>query len=181
MILTYMRKKVNDLRRNIASKNSHIVSKRQKVRRHLSKSVYFFPLRRILRKKEDIKVADNKNINCGDCIDDKDKDRENELKNITEHECGRRLCKCGEKDCEFAADFFDEDGTPITDFANDEDLLEKQNLEAAEDFSEYARRCGMISAYWYDGIADNGEAIYHDTATYKMIDPSDDSADAGKS
>ena len=59
--------------------------------------------------------------------------------------------------------------------------MEKQNLEAAEDYSEYARRCGMISAYWYDGIADNGEAIYHDTATYKMIDPSDDSADAGKS
>ena len=127
-------------------------------------------------------MTDNKNNNC-DCNrnDKNDETNENEFEKITERECGRRLCKCGDSNCDFAADFFDENGAPTVDFGNDEDLIEKQNLEAAEDFSDYARRCGMIGAYQYDGIVENGEALYHDTATYKMIDPSDESADSGKS
>lgn len=127
-------------------------------------------------------MSDNKNKSCGcDRNDRNDEEKNSELKEITERECGRRLCKCGEKDCEFAADFFDENGAPTVEFGDDEDLIEKQNLEAAEDFSAYARRCGMIGAYQYDGVAESGEALYHDTATYKMIDPSDGSADSGKS
>lgn len=108
-------------------------------------------------------------------------EKEEVLTDITKHICGKRLCKCGKDDCEFAADFFDENGKPAARLGTDDDLLENDNLEAAEDFSDYARRCGMLGAYDYDGVCENGEAIYHNTAQYRMIDPSGESVDAGKS
>ena len=100
---------------------------------------------------------------------------------VAANECGKRLCKCGSKHCEFATDFFDESGNLSSDFASVEDLIEKANLEAAEDYSDYARRVGLLGAYHYDGVAENGEALYHNTATYRMIDPDDGCADTGKS
>ena len=104
------------------------------------------------------------------------KENKSELENIVEHNCGKRLCKCGSGDCEYAADFFDENGHPTEEFGQDDDLLENQNLEAAEDFSEYAERTGNSKA-----ATENGEIKYRNTARYKMIDPSDDSADSSKS
>lgn len=109
------------------------------------------------------------------------KKRSETFEDVVVNECGRRLCKCGKSGCEFATDFFDENGHPTVAFGNDEDLIANANLEAAEDFAGYARRVGMLGGYDYDGIAENGEALYHNTATYRMIDPSNESADAGKS
>lgn len=104
--------------------------------------------------------------------------KEDMLKKITEKECSKRLCKCGERGCEFAADFFDADGNPTLEFGEDEDLIESQNLEAAQDYSDYSERVGADEE---DLSCKNGESKYRYTATYKMIDPDCDSADCGKS
>lgn len=99
-------------------------------------------------------------------------DREKILEKITRKECGCRRCKCGKEDCEFAADFFGCDGNPTAQFGEDADLIEEQQLEAALDYSDYAERTG---------ITENGESVYRNTAEYRMIDPSGESADASKS
>lgn len=67
---------------------------------------------------------------------------------------------------------FDASGNPTLAFGTDADLLNKQGLEAALDYDDYADRVG---------ITENGKSIYHDTAEYRMIDPSGDSVDSSKS
>ncbi len=108
-------------------------------------------------------MDENKNIKS---------ENEQTLEEIVKHECGCRTCKCGKDGCEFAADFFDDNGNPTPVFGTDADLLNKQGQEAAVDFDDYAERVG---------ITENGESIYHNTAEYRMIDPSGDSADTSKS
>lgn len=46
-------------------------------------------------------------------------EKEMTLAEIAKHECG---CRCGQADCEFAADFFTPQGTPTAEFGADEDL-----------------------------------------------------------
>lgn len=99
-------------------------------------------------------------------------ENEETLEEIVRHECGCRGCKCGKDGCEFATDFFDANGNPTLAFGTDADLLNKQGLEAALDYDDYADRVG---------ITENGKSIYHDTAEYRMIDPSGDSVDSSKS
>lgn len=107
------------------------------------------------------------------------------LDKIVKTECGCRPCKCGDGECEFAADFFEPDGTPTQAFANDEDLIQEQNLEAAEDYSDYAMRVGMGGDGRVvpedDVSVINGESIYHNTADYRMISTDDGAIDASKS
>lgn len=106
------------------------------------------------------------------------------LEKIVKTECGCRPCKCGDSKCEFAADFFDENGVPTLAFGADEDLIENQNLEAAEDYSDYAMRTGLSGdgrILPEDAAVQNGQPMYHNTASYRMIDPDDSSIDACKS
>lgn len=49
-------------------------------------------------------------------------DSEPSFEKIAVKECG---CRCGVKDCEFAGDFFTEEGLPTEEFGSDEDLLEE--------------------------------------------------------
>lgn len=109
----------------------------------------------------------------------------NMLQRIVKTECGCRLCKCGDNNCEFAADFFDTDGTPTAAFGNDEDLLQNQNLEAAQDYTEYAMRVGMSGdgrvVPEIDVSVLNGEPVYSNTASYRMISTDDTDVDSSKS
>ena len=98
-----------------------------------------------------------------------------ELEEIVRRECGRRMCKCGDCDCEYGTDFFNEDGTPTSAFGKDQDLKREQQLEAAADYSDYANRVGT------DEITENGEIKYRNTAEYRMIDPDGESVDSSKS
>lgn len=56
------------------------------------------------------------------------------LEEIAVKQCG---CRCGVENCEFAGDFFNEQGIPSEEFGNDEDLLSGDNGAVSVNAIEY--------------------------------------------
>lgn len=116
------------------------------------------------------------------------------LEEIATRECG---CRCGVEGCEFAADFFNDRGTPSAEFGQDEDLLNADaemfsvtavdnayGRAAVEEYADavnaYAER--KNTAEFGDDMPVNEGPVtddieYRHTAEYTMIDPDDEAFD----